>query len=353
MLGCIEVLAGSFIAGVSRLASGIFRALFLGFSITIGATLYGALYANAPVNSRCAESMDSRLQFIFVSLFTVSLMVVNQANFRQWPLMMVIALSGYTVNAFSSRRFPSNTPMCSALAGLTISLMANATSRLGPNFGRRLFSLWRAISRGMRSIKRAYKSLLRGRRNVGRGSVTRWHGSLERLRFSTSDQDVELGNRRPSQAQGSSSTPHTRPGTPSAGVDPNRQASDEEQTEDYYVLAAAAMLPAMFVLVPSGLAVAGSLIEGMENAQILASPSPPHGSSGDAVGGAPEPADVLAKAPAMGNSSFQVGIAVVLVGMGIAGGMAAGNLIMYPRGRKNHGFRGQEARAHRSGLFSF
>ena len=91
-------------------------------------------------------------------------------------------------------------------------------------------------------------------------------------------------------------------------------------------LAFAAMLPAIFVQVPSGLAAQGSLISGIQNADAIINKS--------------------IAAPTPTSSQFNsivvdVGFSMVQVAIGITVGLFAAALVVYPFGKK------------RSGLFSF
>ena len=90
-----------------------------------------------------------------------------------------------------------------------------------------------------------------------------------------------------------------------------------------YSLAAAAMLPAIFVQVPSGIAVQGSLLTGINTAEAITRNS---SSSTTAVGD---------------SSALTFGYRVVEVAIGITVGLFLSAIIVYPFGKR------------RSGLFSF
>lgn len=89
-------------------------------------------------------------------------------------------------------------------------------------------------------------------------------------------------------------------------------------------LAFAAMLPAIFVQVPSGLAAQGSLVSGIQNADSLVSNRTTTGTG-------------------QYNNSvvLDVGFSMIQVAIGISVGLFAAALVVYPFGKK------------RSGLFSF
>uniref|UniRef100_A0A093XHG2 Pheromone-regulated membrane protein 10 n=1 Tax=Talaromyces marneffei PM1 TaxID=1077442 RepID=A0A093XHG2_TALMA len=101
--------------------------------------------------------------------------------------------------------------------------------------------------------------------------------------------------------------------------------------------AATAILPAIFVLVPSGLAASGSLISGIASAdQIRSNVSTPKNQT--STGGGGEPGVVSATS---NTSVFNLGFGMVQVAIGITVGLFMAALVVYPFGKR------------RSGLFSF
>jgi uncharacterized membrane protein YjjB (DUF3815 family) len=100
-------------------------------------------------------------------------------------------------------------------------------------------------------------------------------------------------------------------------------------------LAAAALLPAIFVQVPSGLAASGSLISGITSADQLNGNMTAGNttvSSGDSS---------LGQSQALNSIVFNVGYSMIQVAIGITVGLFLSALIVYPLGKR------------RSGLFSF
>jgi uncharacterized membrane protein YjjB (DUF3815 family) len=99
-----------------------------------------------------------------------------------------------------------------------------------------------------------------------------------------------------------------------------------------YGLAAAAMLPAIFVQVPSGLSVSGSLVSGLTSADQIV-----RNTTGNAT--TLSPANV--GSTDLNSIALNVGFSVVQIAIGITVGLFLAALIVYPFGKK------------RSGLFSF
>ena len=100
-----------------------------------------------------------------------------------------------------------------------------------------------------------------------------------------------------------------------------------------YGLAAAAMLPAIFVQVPSGLSVQGSLVSGLTSADQIV-----RNSTGNAT--TLSSADV-GSSTTINSIALDVGFSVVQIAIGITVGLFLAALIVYPLGKR------------RSGLFSF
>ncbi|KAI5797462.1 hypothetical protein DFH27DRAFT_526226 [Peziza echinospora] len=222
LCGSLEMQSKNIVAGSVRMFYAIIYSLFLGFGITVGAALYGAIDQNATSATSCANQLERPWAFLFVPLFALCLSVINQAKWQQIPLMVAIAVVGYAVNYFSVDRFPTNPQVVSGLGALAIGLMGNLYSRVG-------------------------------------------HG-----------------------------------------------------------LAFAAMLPAVFVQVPSGLAAQGSIVSGIENADAISRNSSAQHSQ-DSVN----------------STVLNLGFGMIQISIGLTVGLFATALLLYPFGKK------------RSGLFTF
>jgi uncharacterized membrane protein YjjB (DUF3815 family) len=73
--------------------------------------------------------MDPHLAFVFVPIFTVCLAIVNQAKWKQLPVMVVISFAGYIVNFFSSPKFKAAPQIANTLRAFTVGVLANLYSR--------------------------------------------------------------------------------------------------------------------------------------------------------------------------------------------------------------------------------
>ncbi|KAI4200788.1 MAG: hypothetical protein LQ350_003696 [Teloschistes chrysophthalmus] len=102
-------------------------------------------------------------------------------------------------------------------------------------------------------------------------------------------------------------------------------------------VAAAALLPAIFVQVPSGLAASGSLVSGVTSADQITNPTANGGNGITTVSNGTQAAD----SSNINSMVFNVGYSMVQVSIGITVGLFLSALVVYPLGKR------------RSGLFSF
>lgn len=268
LCAALELQSKNLVSGSVRMVYAIIYSLFLGFGILIGTVLMGMyilllersirhgltddlsglVYPDAQNDVTCdipdwwdASNLDYILiytRFLWVPIFAVCLAFINQAKWRQMPVMTLIAFCGYQANFWISTRIANNIQVSNAIGAFVIGCMANLYSRF-------------------------------------------FHG-----------------------------------------------------------LAAAAMLPSIFVQVPSGLAASGSLVAGITSANQI---------SGNATG-----VSVINNGTAgflnaqngtttdlYGGTIFNVGYGMVQVAIGISVGLYMSALIVYPIGKR------------RSGLFSF
>lgn len=236
LCGSLELQSRNIVAGSVRMIYAVIYSLFLGFGITIGTAIFGAIDKNATNETTCRTTMPVWYEFIFVPPFTLCLIVINQGRYKQMPIMLVIAFAGYIVNHFSAKRFSSNAQIANTLGALAIGVVGNLYSRLR-------------------------------------------HG-----------------------------------------------------------LAAAALLPAIFVQVPSGLAAGGSLISGLTSANQLTNQTV----NGTATNGTTTISNATSTSTVNVNSDvLNVAYSMIQIAIGITVGLFMSALVVYPFGKR------------RSGLFSF
>lgn len=235
LCGSLELQSRNLVAGSVRMIYAIIYSLFLGFGITIGTSIYGGMDKNATSDTSCKTSTSMWWKFIFVPPFTLCLIIINQGKWKQTPVMILIAFTGYIVNYFSAKRFATNAQIANTLGALAIGVLGNVYSR------------WR-------------------------------HG-----------------------------------------------------------LAAAALLPAIYVQVPSGLAASGSLVSGITSANQLTNRT----TGSTSANGTTTVSSAMDGDGNVNTMVFNVGYSMIQVAIGITVGLFMSALVVYPFGKR------------RSGLFSF
>ncbi|KAI9712742.1 MAG: hypothetical protein M1820_001364 [Bogoriella megaspora] len=282
LCGSLELQSKAIVAGSVRIVYAIIYALFLGLGITIGTAVYGVFDHNANSEATCRDPPQGYLIFLSVPCFTLCLCIINQAKWKQTPVMLIIAFAGYIINYFTSKRFPGNSQVSQTLAAFAIGVMANLYSRLGGHVRNLSLDFWEL------KLRPRVRSLLQKKPTLMR-------------------------------------QPTIEEPEPKAGRSHRRSVG--------YGLAAASMLPAIFVQVPSGLSVGGSLVSGIASADQITNGT--MWNNGSAVASSAEDPGPL------NSTVFSVGYSVIQVAVGIACGLFFSALAVYPFGKK------------RSALFSF
>jgi uncharacterized membrane protein YjjP (DUF1212 family) len=129
LCGALELQSRSILAGSVRIVYAIIYSLFLGYGITVGSAIYGLIDQNATSATTCSNTLNPYWTFLFVPIFTLCLCVINQAKWKQIPVMIAIAQVGYTVNFFASRKFPASNQISSTLGSLSVGVLGNLYSR--------------------------------------------------------------------------------------------------------------------------------------------------------------------------------------------------------------------------------
>ncbi|KAG7120576.1 protein of unknown function C7D4.12c like [Verticillium longisporum] len=277
----LELQSHNLVAGSVRMVYAMIYTLFLGYGITIGTAIYGLVDREHAVSDTfCHNPLDRKWHLLFVPAFTLCLCVVNQAKWKQTPVMLGISLAGFVVNSYSSDYFQGNTQISNMLGALTVGILANLYSRLG------------------RHVNTAWFEFVD------------WFQLRVAPRFRSSSR---RHNERPAESyQMHGHTPLDVESRPSSPNSIEREKAEHEpprkQRTVGYGLAAAAMLPAIFVQVPSGLAAGGSLLAGVTSADQITS-----GSNGTSTGGA--------GGQELNTSAFNVLFAVIQVAIGITVGL--------------------------------
>jgi uncharacterized membrane protein YjjB (DUF3815 family) len=224
-------------------------------------------------------------------------------------VQVFISLAGFVVNNFSSRFFKGNGIVSSSLGALTIGVLANLYSRLGRYAQNWLLDIWeRYFEPRLRRLSGKH------RHQSPYYNCPRVPGSDDTI--AQKEHDPEMNAQLPN----------------SAGLTPRARQIG-------YGLAAAAMLPAIFVQVPSGLAASGSLLSGVTSAdQIVRNETLL--ANGTVINGTMVSTTSTSSGD-LNNSAFSVLFSVIQVAINISVGLSLSALLVYPFGKR------------RSGLFSF
>lgn len=133
LCGSLELQSKNIVAGSVRMFYAIIYSLFLGFGITLGAALYGWVDLNATDQAQCStdHEIDHKWRILFVPLFTTCLGLINQARFRQLPVMLFISCTAYVGTYFAGKHFQNVTEFTAAIGSFIIGILGNMYSRVG------------------------------------------------------------------------------------------------------------------------------------------------------------------------------------------------------------------------------
>lgn len=133
LCGSLELQLKNLVAGSVRMFYAIIYSLFLGFGITLGAALYGWVDSNATDAAQCLSdhSIDDKWRILFVPLFSLCLGLINQARWRQTPIMIVILSVAYVGTYFAGKHFANVTEFTASIGAFIIGILGNMYSRVG------------------------------------------------------------------------------------------------------------------------------------------------------------------------------------------------------------------------------
>ncbi|CAO2652737.1 Nn.00g021480.m01.CDS01 [Neocucurbitaria sp. VM-36] len=126
----LELQSRAIVPGSIRLVFAIIYSLFLGYGITVGTAIYGAIDSNATNDTQCHNPLNSYWNFLFVPLYVFFTTFTVQAKYKQMPVMIIIAFAGYVVNFYANMKFSSSAPIAYTFGAFTIGVLANLYSRL-------------------------------------------------------------------------------------------------------------------------------------------------------------------------------------------------------------------------------
>lgn len=295
LCGSLELQSQNLAAGSIRIVYSLIYTIFLGCGITIGSSLYGMLDRHATSKTHCSDPLPPPWPGFFVGGFSLCLCMVNQAQWKQTPAMVFMSVAGWAVNNAVTRSLDGNSQLISSLFGaMTVGILANLYSRTGHHCQHAWldFLYWWAVAVTPRLSRLWYR----------RG------------------QDQGQGGEWPRQRHDTIEDPEAAPDMPS-----NETTQTPKKTRKVgYSLAAAAMLPAIWVQVPSGIAAGGSLLAGIKAANLIT-----NATAAESVYGASQVID-------MDGTTIKVLSSVIQVAIGMSVGLFLSLLIVYPFRRRGH-----------------
>lgn len=133
LCGSLELQSKNLVAGSVRMFYAIIYSLFLGFGITLGAALYGWVDKNSTNQAQCAadHKIDDKWRILFVPLYSICLALINQARWRQLPVMVAISGTGYVGTYFAGKHFSTVTEFTACIGAFIIGILGNMYSRIG------------------------------------------------------------------------------------------------------------------------------------------------------------------------------------------------------------------------------
>ncbi|KAL5480596.1 PRM10_1 [Sanghuangporus weigelae] len=143
--GSLELSSRNIVSGAVRLGYAVMYALFLGFGLSIGGTLYEKFTGNPvadPEDYTCGSSHHAdgpwyqrtpggQWAFLTVPMFSLFLSLRNQAPWRKKELIVTVIISciGWTCNHFSALKFPNRNDVSSAIGAFAVGFIANLYGR--------------------------------------------------------------------------------------------------------------------------------------------------------------------------------------------------------------------------------
>ncbi|KAF1949027.1 DUF1212-domain-containing protein [Byssothecium circinans] len=126
----LELQSKAIVPGSIRLVFAIIYSLFLGYGITVGTAIYGAIDSKATNDTQCRDPLSDKWNFLFVPLYIFFTCFTVQAKYKQMPVMIAIALTGYVVNYYANKKFTASAPIAYTFGAFAVGVLANLYSRL-------------------------------------------------------------------------------------------------------------------------------------------------------------------------------------------------------------------------------
>lgn len=312
----LELQARHMVAGSVRMVYALIYSFILGFGIMLGSVIFGTMYKGATSATHCENPLSNNpgWNYLFVFLFSICLTIINQAKWKQMPTMVVIAMIGYAVSLNTAKYVKGNSQVSSTVGAFAIGVSSNLQARFWPVIEEYWQRFWSKDTGLARVCKRSITWL--GDRCEDLVSCFLRSRHRHRKHVPPEDSTPEA---LPMTERHRYSHRHTDSSTSSVF-----SISPSGARKTGYGLAATAMIPAIFVQVPSGLSVSGSLVSGVISADQIT-----RNATGSTIVSGGD-----AETPLVNNVALKVGFSVIQIAIGITVGLFLAALVMYPLGKK-------------------
>lgn len=264
----LELMNHQLVAGATRMMHALIYYLFLAFGITIGSALYGFIDYDAVSAAVCSNVQNRHWNLLFVPFFSIQVAIISRAKLRQIPAMVIITFASYAATFVTVNVFNGSFTFANTIGGFVIGLFGNLYPRIGPKIENGIAELFRSNNTNRQADNNTIVLYAADAAESAKGDI------------------VEIT--APSLISG--------PG---------------------YALAAAAMVPAMIVQVPSGLSAIGATLTGLTAADAI-------------VRNETSNADVGAPLGEVQTIGMPVILNVVQIGIAIGFGLSVACLLLYP-----------------------
>ena len=119
------------VAGSGRIIYALVQAIVLGFSVTVGTSLYGLFDSHATTQTTCDDIMPVYFPFVFLLPLIVCIGILSQARWRQIPIMTVISAAGWLItNLLKKKVVTEIANLCGAFVlGCIVNVYSSFTHR--------------------------------------------------------------------------------------------------------------------------------------------------------------------------------------------------------------------------------
>lgn len=263
----LELMNHQLVAGATRMMYAIIYFLFLAYGIAVGSALYGFMDADAVSEAVCSNVIDRHWNLLFVPFFSIQVAIISRAKPKQIPAMVIITFLSYGATFVTVNIFNGSFTFANTIGGFVIGVLGNLYGRVGAKVERAISAIFSRNSKQTKRISTTINPLPHDADEKGQGGP----GVM------------------------AAATTFSGPG---------------------FALAAAAMVPAMIVQVPSGLSAIGAVLTGIQTADAVVRN---------------ETANALTPAPLgeIQTSGLPVLLNVIQIGISIGFGLSLAAMLTY------------------------